>query len=138
LATARLDIPAVPDGEPEAPGDSLVSSAHPGSLIDNVEALVEDGRTYAEAELAFQKSRLTYVAGRAKSAAIYGGLAAVLVVLAVVVLVVGALISLIPVVGPVGATAIVFGALAICAAILLALAKARVGDLVQAFGNEPE
>jgi hypothetical protein len=142
LATARLDIaqPSVPDEAPPAdvPAEGLSSSAHPGSLIEDVEALVEDGKTYAQAELAYQKSRLAFAVDHAKWAAIMGVLAVVLVILAIVALVVGALIALIPPLGPWGATGVVFGVLAVGAAVLVALAKAHISSLTRAFGEDGE
>lgn len=142
MATARLDVPqpALADellsDEPSA--EEPAGSARRGSLLGDVGALVEDGKTYAEAELAFQKSRLIFATGHAKWAAIFGGLAAVLVVLALVALVIGALLALMPVLGPWGATGVVFGVLVVVAGILLALAKVRIGHLVGAFGGEQE
>lgn len=140
MASARLEVaqPNVPaeTAPTDTPAEELSSSAHPGSLIEDVEALVEDGKTYAQAELAYQKSRLIFAVDNAKWAAILGGLAAVLVVLAIVAVVVGALIALIPPLGPWGATGVVFGVLAVSAGILVALARARIGKLVRAFGEE--
>lgn len=142
MATARLDVaqPNVPAEAPpaEMPAEGLSSNAHPGSLLDDVGALVEDGKTYAEAELAYQKSRLIFAVGHARTAAILGGLAIVLAVLAIVALVVGALIALIPPLGPWGATGVVFGVLAVGAAILIAVARAQWNSGMQAFGEKRE
>src|SRR3546814_13860568 len=41
------------------------------SLTEDILYLVEDGKTYAEAELNFQKSRISFVAHRSKSPALY-------------------------------------------------------------------
>ena len=120
------------------PAEGLRSSAHPGSLIEDVEALVADGKIYAQAELAYQKSRLVFAVDHAKWAAILGVLALVLVILAIVALVVGALIALIPPLGPWGATGVVFGVLAVGAGILVALAKAHLSNLLGAFGESSE
>jgi uncharacterized membrane protein YqjE len=108
------------------------SGAKP-SLLSDVEALVADGQTYAEAELAFQKTRLLYASDKAKSAAIFTGIAAVFVVMAIVALVLGAVLALTPLIGALGATAVVFVALLICAAVLVMLARSRVADLIKAF-----
>lgn len=117
--------PSVPDNVERA-----------GSLLDEVESLVEDGRTYAEAELAFQKSRLAFVAEHAKWAAIFGGLAAVLVVLAVVGLVIGALLALTPQLTAWGAAGVVFAVLVVAAFLLVWRASARWKSLMQAFEAE--
>jgi uncharacterized membrane protein YqjE len=123
-------------------GDAL-EAVPPGggrspSLLDEVGSLVEDGRTYAEAELAFQKSRLVYVADHAKWAAIFGGLAAVLVALAVVALVIGALLALTPQLTAWGAAAVVFAVLAVAAFLLVRMASTKWKGLMQAFEAEEE
>ncbi|HEX7709800.1 MAG TPA: phage holin family protein [Sphingomonadaceae bacterium] len=142
MATARLDDPQ------PALADELLSdasstheqpgSSRSGSLFDDVGALVEDGKTYAEAELAYQKSRLLFASGHAKWVAIFGGLALVLVVLALVALVIGALLALVPVLGAWGATAVVVAVLVVASAILLGLAKARWSHLAEAFAGKQE
>lgn len=140
MATARLDVPQIPD-EPLPDAESAeggASDVHPGSLLDDVEALIEDGKTYAEAELEYQKSRAAYAFKRAGRAAIFGAFAAVMVVLALLSVVIGALISLIPVLGPWGATGAVVCVLMLSAAILWALARAQLSDLLQTFGGERE
>lgn len=138
MATARPDDVSQPIPPEEAPAERPSSDGQAGSLFDDVEALVEDGKSYAEAEIAFQKARLIYAADHAKWAMAMGGLAIVLVVLALVALVIGVLIALIPPLGPWGSTAVVFGALAVCAAVLLGLAKGKWNDLVKAFEEGPE
>jgi hypothetical protein len=142
LATARLDDPQPALADEllsDAPStEELPGGSHPGSLFDDVGALVEDGKTYAEAELAYQKSRLIFATGHAKWVAIFGGLALVLVVLALVALVIGALLGLVPVLGAWGATAVVFAALVAASAILLGLAMARWSRLVEAFAGKQE
>jgi uncharacterized membrane protein YqjE len=107
------------------------------SLLSDVEALVADGKTYAEAELAFQKTRLLYASDKVKSAAIFTGIAAVFVVMAIVALVLGAVLALTPLIGPLGATAAVFLALLVCAGVLVLMAKSRITDLIRAF-EEPD
>lgn len=108
------------------------------SLLSDVEALVEGGKTYAEAELAFQKTRLLYASGKAKSAAAFTGIAAVFVVMAIVALVLGAVLALTPMLGPLGATAAVFAVLLLAAAVLVQLARARIRDLLKAFESGDE
>jgi hypothetical protein len=108
------------------------------SLLSDVEALVADGKTYAEAELAFQKTRLLYASDKVKSAAIFTGIAAVFVVMAIVALVLGAVLALTPLIGALGATAAVFLALLICAGVLVMMAKARIADLIAAFEERDE
>lgn len=103
------------------------------SLAEDILSLIEDGRTYAEAELNFQKSRILFVAGRSKSVALYVAFALGFIHLALIALVVGTLFVLAPVVGAVGAIGIVVGALLLGAAILGLLARARARDVADAF-----
>lgn len=130
---------AAPDDDP-APGDARPADAPNGaadrSLVDDLGALIDDGRTYAEAELAYQKTRLAFVAERGK-----GGLGFVLgalglIHLTLVALVVGSLIALIPVLGPWGAMLAVVGALLVVTALLLFAARGRFGEIAAAFRED--
>ena len=103
VASAGLPDEAAPAGyEGEEPDRSL---------IEDVEALIEDGETYLQAELAFQKTRASYVAQGAKAIAGLGALAAGLAVLALFGLTVGLILALTPLITAWGATAVVVGAL---------------------------
>ena len=119
-----------PETDPETDGES------PGSLIDEVGALIEDGKNYAEAEIAFQKTRLSYVLSHAKWIATFAGIAVLLVVLAVVVLVVGILISLMQVMTPIAATFVTIFGLLIFAGLLGWIAKRGVRGIAKAFESE--
>ena len=115
-----LDAPAGPDH----------------SLIDDVKAMIDDGRTYVEAELHFQKSRAKFLSGRVGRAAVLGGIAALSAVLALVALTVGLVIGLTPILTIWGATAVVILlwliVLGICAIKLRTLSK----QLSAAFSEE--
>lgn len=126
-----------PDGATEelAPEDAATEAAE-ATLLADIEALVEDGKTYAEAELAFQKTRLLYASGKARSAAIYTGVAAIFVTMAVVALVLGAVLALTPLFGAIGAAGTVFAVLLVFALVLVLLAKAKIGQLIDAFEDE--
>jgi Flp pilus assembly protein TadB len=104
-----------------SPDPSVVAEP---SLIDDVKALVDDGKTYLEAELEFQKSRAAFAVDRGKSGAVYGVAAAAVLHLALVALVVGAIFALTPLISAWGATAVVVGVLLV-AGVLLALAAKR-------------
>ncbi|QIQ86161.1 MAG: phage holin family protein [Erythrobacter sp.] len=104
-ATLPDDLPADPTtvGPPE---EGLSES-----LTEELAALIDDTRTYAEAELAFQKTRAS-LAG--KNAGIALGLVVVAVVVlhvAVLALAVGLVMALAPLVTIWGSIAIVVGAL---------------------------
>ena len=108
------------------------------SLADDVRALIDDGKTYLEAELQFQKSRAALVVGRGKSGAILGVAAAAIAHLALIALVVGLLFALAPVIGPWGATGIVVGVLLIVAAVLAVMARRRFARLSAVFADPVE
>ncbi|MEX0342720.1 MAG: phage holin family protein [Erythrobacter sp.] len=126
-----LDLPdehEVPEGEGE--------DGKRFSLTDDVMALLEDGKTYAEAELRFQKSRAGYIGNRLKGAIAFGLGAFGVLHLALIAATVGLVIALAPVVGAWAATAIVTIALIAAGIMLLRLLKARLDDIRDAFEEE--
>ena len=124
----------LPDSYDSDEADDRVSDGP--SLIDEIGVLFEDGRTYAEAELAFQKSRAAFVADRAKGALVFGVGAAILLHIALIALAVGVVFALTPVVGAWGATAIVAGLLLAGTAYLVFKLKARVDAIAEAFSED--
>ena len=106
------------------------------SLRDDVEALIEDGKTYLETELVYQKTRAAFVADRAKGAVIYGALAAGFGILALIGLTVGLIFALTPLLTAWGASALVVGLLAIAAWIAMRAASARWTRLMQAIESD--
>ena len=124
-------------GEGAALPDELdPPEAHERSLTDDLAALFEDGKTYAEAEFRYQQSRAAFAADRGRSGAIYAVAALTLVWLALVALVVGLVIALTPEVGPWAATAIVVLALATGGAFFGWRARQRFARMSAAF-QEP-
>lgn len=137
--------------EDDAPGDSSPSAEdefeeamrgdeesppqQPG-LSDEVLALIADGRTYAEAEFAFQKSRLSYSAQEGKSAALSVLAALAFLHLALIALVVGAVIALTPYLTAWGATAAVVGVLLLATVIVLLKARNRARNIADAFAED--
>lgn len=122
-----LDLPD--DYDPDDEGEG----AHGPSLADDVFALLEDGKTYAEAEVAFQKSRAGFTANRLKGAIAFGLGAFGVFHLALIAFTVGAVIALMPLIGPWGATAVVTIALIVVGVIFLRLLKGRIDDIRDAF-----
>jgi hypothetical protein len=128
-----------PEGAPAdpAPAGEAVDTTFAG-LRDEVTALVEDARTYAEAEIAFQKTRAGIAAKRAGRALVLLVLALVLLNLALIALAVGAVIALAPLVTIWGAIAIVVGVL-LLGVVLLVTSAARDGQVLAAlFGSGEE
>jgi uncharacterized membrane protein YqjE len=103
------------------------------SLFDDVEAIVEDGRTYLDAEIQYQKTRAAFVADRAKDAAIFAAIGGALALLALVALTVGLVIALAPDLTAWGAVALVTSVWAVLSAIFLRMAARRWNRLVSAF-----
>lgn len=126
-----LDLPDEHE-VPEAEGED----GERFSLTDDVMALLEDGKTYAEAELRFQKSRAGYIGNRLKGAIAFGLGAFGVLHLALIAATVGLVIALAPVVGAWAATAIVTIALIAVGIVLLRLLKARLDDIRDAFEEE--
>lgn len=77
------------------------------ALGDGIRALLEDGQTLFEAELAFQQARVGYALGRAKGIALLLVGALFFAFFLLVALVVGLLLALTPLVGAWGALGIV-------------------------------
>lgn len=130
-----LDLPD--EHEPPEPAE-LRSGGGQGSLSDDLVALLDDGRTYVEAEVAFQKSRAAYAADRAKFAVAYGLGAFGVLHLALIALTVGAVLALVPVVGAWAATGIVTLVLVLAGLVFLRLLKAKVDDIARAFSEDGE
>lgn len=122
------------------PYDDEVGEAGPPppSLIDDLAALFEDGKTYAQAEVAYQKSRAAFVGDRAKYVAAYGFGALAVFHLALIALTVGVLIALMPLVGPWFATAIVTLSLGILGVVLLRRLRGKIVDIRSAFAEDGE
>ncbi len=125
---AGIDPVVTPETMDDEPGTALDES-----LTDEIAALIDDGKTYAEAEIAFQKTRASFVADRGKSAALYGLFALGFVHLALIALVVGAVISLMPLLGPVGATLLVTIVLLGIAILLVFGVRSKAREIADAF-----
>lgn len=90
--------------------------------------LVDDGKSYARAEVEFYKAKATDKVEPVKWAAIYGGAALTLALSSVTALLVGLILSLEPQVGPFAATLIVVLATLALAGLLGWLAYKRVSE----------
>ncbi len=110
----------------------------PPSLFDDLLALLDDGKTYAQAEVAYQKSRAGFAANRVKFVVAYGAAAFGVFHLALIALTVGVVIALMPLVGPWIATAIVTIALVVLGVVLLSMLKSKLSDIRSAFAEDGE
>ena len=108
------------------------------SLMEEASALIDNARTYAEAELGFQKTRAAF-AGRLVGVALGLGIVAIILLhIAFLALAVGLVLAFEPVVGIWGAIAIVFGGLLLVVALLGWGAFGRVQKLAGLFGSSDE
>lgn len=113
--------------------DAVDEAAEDRSLIDDVEVLIDDGKTYLEAELNFQKTRVLFVADRAKGLAIFGLLGLIFAWMALIGLTVGLMFALTPSLGGWGAMGVVVAAWLVIAAVALRAAAGRWRDLLASF-----
>ncbi len=124
---------SAPPPEPDIPADD--DSATFASLKDDLTVLVEDARTYAATEIAFQKTRLGLAGKSGARALVFLVLALVLLNLALIALAVGAVIALAPLVTIWGAIAIVVGVL-LAGVVLLVMGAVSEGQTLGAmFGS---
>ncbi|QWC55688.1 phage holin family protein [Erythrobacter sp. 3-20A1M] len=125
--------PGVSDEAMESESDREVPY---GSLRDDMESLYEDSRTYLEAEVAFQKSRLAYAAHHTRSAAFYGLCAMAFLHLALLGLVVGLIIALRPYLGAFGAMGLMVALMFLFTAIAGWMALRQFRRISEAFEND--
>lgn len=111
-------------------------SAPDRSLTDDVSALIEDGQTYVEAELAYQKTRARFAASKGKSGLGMGVLALLFLHCALIGLVVGLLMILAPLITPVGATALVVVLMLVGVVVFGLLARNRFREISKVFDEE--
>lgn len=88
----------------ESPPPLIRDEATPGSpaersLVEDVRQLFDDGKTYVEAELAYQSTRAQFVVDHISQAALKGLIGAVFLIIALITLSVGVLIALQALVG---------------------------------------
>ncbi len=129
--SAPLHVPEDFGQDPSEGGDTREAS-----LTEDISAMFEDGKTYVDAEIQYQKSRAAYSANRLKYAALYAAGAFGVFHLALIGLTVGLVIALTPLVGAWIATAIVVGVLLATLAVLLSKLRSKIDDLRWAFGEE--
>ncbi len=108
---------------PMAEGEDL-------SLMEDVRLLLGEARTFAQAELTYQKTRAAFVGAETRSIAVLGIGAVVLLLLAVVALVLGLVIALGTLIGPWLAMIVVPVAVLAVAAIMAISARTRLKRMV--------
>lgn len=121
--------------EDEQPPLTGGEAARHRPLEDDLRLLVDRGIAFAKAEAALQQARAGYAAGRIKWIALLGGLALVLAFFALVALTVGLVFGLTPILGALGATAVVFAGLLVAAGIAALIAAGQWRAMVAALSN---
>ena len=134
------DVEEIAPGGTSDESDAIDEAAENRSLIDDVEVLIEDGRTYLEAELNFQKTRALFIGDRAKGVALYALLGLMFAWMALIGLTIGLIFALTPSLGGWGATGVVVAIWLVIAVVALRAAAGRWKQLIASFepgGDQP-
>ena len=135
MADTDPGLSPLPESASANPEPSPAPDTGFSALRDDLRALVEDARNYAEAEIAFQKTRAGLAGKHGARALVMLVLALVLLHIALIALAVGAVIALAPLVTIWGAIAIVVGVMLLGVA-LLVMSALKDGKLLAAmFGS---
>ena len=128
----ELRVPAPPDGEFVSEEERVEAR----SLLENLETLIDDGKTYLEAEANYQKSRALYIADSLPGIALNGAVAAALAFIALIGLTVGLIIALAPYLTAWGSSALVVGLEFVLALYFARKAAVRWNAIMAALGKE--
>ncbi len=103
----------------------LETDAAARSLVDDVRALIDEGRALAEAEFAYQQSRAKIAGSGIRTVAGMGALGLALVFFALMGLTFALVLALVPLLTTWGAGGAVFFGFLLLAAVCMAIASAR-------------
>ena len=129
----EADAAPVPD---QGPAAATSDDGERRSLVNDLEDLLVDARTWLDAEFAYQKTRAGYVAASLKQAIALVAVAGVLALLALIGLTVGLILALAPLLTPLGATGVVVIALLLASLLLVRSAASRWRDAAGAIREE--
>ena len=128
-------VPPASDSAAADPAASAQPSARDESIIEEISTLIDDATLYAQAEIAFQKTRAS-LAGRSIAVALGAlVLAVILLHIALIALAVGFVIALAPLVTIWGAIAIVVGGMLLGVAALGSITLTRARRIGAMFGD---
>ena len=128
--------PEMPELSPEKPSqDTETAPDFDEGLFEEISHLIDDGRNYAQAELAFQKTRAKLAGKSIGVAALAVAVALILLHIAFLALAVGLVMALAPLVTIWGAIAIVVGGLLISVGLLGWMAVKRSKTLSALFSS---
>lgn len=122
---------------PPMPGDPPAEAAS-RSLVDDMRELADAGKGLAQAEFAYQKARASFAGKNARNIAILVLLVLGLLFCALLALTLGLIISLAPLLTPIGATAAVVAGFAISAMLGAMLAVNRWRHMVEVLSEGGE
>ncbi|WP_086618448.1 phage holin family protein [Erythrobacter tepidarius] len=136
-AEPALDASVGPETGSRTGDDAPDQADALAALREEIAVLIEDARTYAEAEARFQKTRATLAGKSAGRALVMLVLALVLLHIALIALAVGAVIALAPLITVWGAIAMVVGVMLAGVAGLVLSARKDGALLAALFAREP-
>jgi len=122
----------------EEPAPAVADVQDLRSLREDVEALIDDGKTYLEAELIYQRTRAAFVAEEVKTAFVFAAIGLAFAFIALVGLTVGLIFALTPLLTAWGASAVVVGLLGLGALLAIRAANRRWHLLMAAIDTQPE
>ena len=125
-------VPEPPDGANVSTGER----AEARSLLEDLETLIDDGKTYLEAEANYQKSRALFIADSLPGVALSSAVAAALAFIALIGLTVGLILALAPWLTVWGSSALVVGLEFVFALYFAKKAAARWNGIMTALGKE--
>jgi len=128
----KVRVPAPPDGDVVSDEERIEAR----SLLEDLETLIDDGKTYLEAEANYQKSRALYIADSLPGVALNGAVAAALAFIALIGLTVGLILALAPFLTAWGSSALVVGLEFVLALYFARKAAARWNAIMGALGKE--
>ncbi len=108
------------------------------SLTEEIAALIDDGRTYAEAELTFRKTQASLAGRKIGGIIVFSVLAIILLHLTLIALAVGMVLALEPLITIWGAIGVVVGALLLGVIVLGLKVRSNALDLAGLFKDESE
>lgn len=129
----EADAAPVPD---QGPAAAASDDDERRSLVNDIEDLLVDARTWLDAELTYQKTRAGFVAASLKQAIALVAVAVLLALLALIGLTVGLILALAPLLTPLGATAVVVILLLLVSLLLVRSAASRWRDAAGALREE--
>jgi hypothetical protein len=128
----HVRVPEPPDGEFLSEEERVEAR----SLLEDLETLIDDGKTYLEAEANYQKSRALYIADSLPGVAPNGAVAAALAFIALIGLTVGLILALAPYLTLWGSSALVVGLEFVLALYFARKAAGRWNAIMVALGKE--